>query len=100
MTTLTSKNELKKSVCEKLIALNETIENAKKEMDALKTQLFNDMKSNNINKLENEKVLINFINETFRNDIDKKTLQEKYKKVYNEVLKITSVKEHLSIKVK
>ena len=95
-----TKNGLNKSTTTKIIELTSVIDNAKKELEKIKNDLFKEMKNKNIDKIDNDLLLINLIGETFRNDIDKIKLKEKYQKAYNECQKITSVKEHLSIKVK
>lgn len=66
----------------------------------LRKKLLTTMKKNNITKIENDNILISYVDETTREDFDKKKLKQEQPKVYNKYIKIVSVKSSLRIKLK
>lgn len=80
------------------------LEKQKKEIEQqeneLRQKILIAMEKNNITKIENDNILISYVDETTREDLDKKKLKQEQPKVYNKYIKIISVKSSLRIKLK
>lgn len=97
-------DNLKQNELAKVRDLFYKLEKQKKEIEQqeneLRRNLLIAMEKNNITKIENDNILISYVDETTREDLDKKKLKQEQPKVYNKYIKIIPVKSSLRIKLK
>lgn len=72
----------------------------KEQEEQLKQRILDEMKANNIVKIDTDDLTINYVAETYREDFDKTKFKKENPKLYDEYIKITPVKENIRIKVK
>lgn len=85
-----------------LLCLKKQENMLKLEIDKVKQQLLDYMKSNNLDKIEDDVFggYISLKSELEKIIVDVKKLQNDFPEVYNNSIKISTVKEHLEIKTK
>ena len=83
-----------------LIVKEREAKKAKEEYEALKAELLQAMEKNNVIKIENDVLLINYIAPTESERLDTKALKENCPELYDEFVTFTKVKSSVRIKVK
>lgn len=72
----------------------------KDQEEQLKQKILEEMQANNIIKIDTPELLINYINETYRETFDSKLFKEQNPELYDAYVKISPVKASIRIKVK
>lgn len=72
----------------------------KEQEEQLKQKILDEMKANNIIKIDTDDLTINYVAETYREDFDKTKFKKEKPDLYDDYIKITTVKENIRIKVK
>ena len=72
----------------------------KEQEEQLKQKILDEMKANNIIKIDTDDLTINYVAETYRESFDSKLFKEQNPDLYDAYVKISPVKENIRIKVK
>ena len=94
--TATLDNNVTKQIAE----FETQIKAIKKQEDELKQSILEAMKENNIIKIDNDNLTINFVAGHGQERFDTKAFKEENKMIYDEYVKIVHVKDSVRIKVK
>lgn len=83
-----------------IIAYEKALKELKAKYDDIKTKLLAEMEANNILKVDSDILTVSYIASTDRETFDSKKLREDMPDIYDEYVKITTVKPSVRIKVK
>lgn len=83
-----------------LINLEKRIQKLKETQDKYKSAILDEMRKNNIYKLETDSILLSYIAPTTRETFDSKTLKQYHPDIYDAHINISEVKDSLRIKIK
>lgn len=72
----------------------------KEEEEKIKKAILDEMEAKNIIKLENDDLLISYVAPTDRETFDSKTFKLDHQDMYDDYVKMTSVKSSIRVKVK
>lgn len=97
---LTNDNLIPKSTENQIIKLEKKIAELKKAQDEMRAKLFDEMQKRNIRKIETDKLTITLIDETTRESFDTKKFREENRDLYDEYVKLSTVKASIRIGVK
>ncbi len=85
---------------QKIAEFERQVKAIKEQEDQLKETILNEMKAQNIIKLDTPELSISYIDESFREQFDSKRFKEQNPNLYDEYVKISPVKASIRIKVK
>lgn len=91
---------LAKEAVNKLIAFEKAIKEAKAKEDALKAEILAEMESRGILKIDTEELLITYVAECERESFDSKAFRDDFPELYDDYVKMTTVKPSIRIKVR
>ena len=101
---LTTKNDntatLESTAVDKLIAFERAIKEAKAKEEALKAEILAEMEERGILKIETDELTITYVAETERETFDTKAFRDEYAELYDDYVKMTTVKPSIRIKVR
>lgn len=97
---LTSDNLLPIETENKIATVMKQLAELKEAEKTLKEALLGEMQRRNIKKIDTPKLTITYVDETTKEDFDKKAFREAHKDLYDEYAKITPVKAYVKIGVK
>lgn len=97
---LTSDNLLPIETENRIATVMKQLADLKEAEKILKESLLEEMQKRNIKKIDTPKLTITYVDETTKEDFDKKAFKEAHKDLYDEYAKITSVKAYVKIGVK
>lgn len=84
----------------KIAEFEKTVKLIKAQEDELKAAIMDEMKANNIIKLETPDLIINYIEPSYRETFQTAGFRADYPALYDEYVKISPVKASIRIKVK
>lgn len=87
-------------VAQKIVDIETQIKELKAAEDELKAALLNEMETKSILKIDNDVLSITYIASTDREIFDSKALREEKPDIYDEYVKLSTVKPSIRIKVK
>lgn len=93
-------NELPLSVQNGIVELEKTIVELKKQQNALKEALLDEMQKRGIKKIDTPKLTITVIDETTKETFDSKYFRADHRDLYDDYVKISDVKAYVKIGVK
>jgi len=96
----TNDNELPLSVQNGIVELEKTIVELKKQQNALKETLLDEMQKRGIKKIDTPKLTITVIDETTKETFDSKSFRADHRDLYDDYVKISDVKAYVKIGVK
>lgn len=85
---------------QKIAEFERQVKAIKEQEDQLKETILNEMKAQNIIKLDTPELSISYIAESFREQFDSKRFKEQNQDLYDEYVNMTPVKASIRIKVK
>jgi predicted phage-related endonuclease len=85
---------------EKIVRFETAMKKLKQQEDELKEAILNEMQSKNILKIDTPEFMINFIASSDRETFDSKKFKEEHQDLYDEYVKMTSVKPSVRVKLK
>lgn len=91
---------LDKETSKKIAEFERTLKNIKEQEDLLKKAILEEMEANDILKLETDDLVVSYIGSSDRETFDSKTFRVNHQELYDEYVKISSVKPSIRIKVK
>lgn len=83
-----------------IVAYEKAMKELKAKYDEIKAKLLDEMEANNILKVDSDILTVSYIASTDRETFDSKRLREDMPDIYDEYVKITTVKPSVRIKVK
>lgn len=92
--------ELAKDAVDTIVTIENEIKKLKELQDNYKEELLNAMEQNNIIKLETDELTITYVAPTDRETFDSKTFKADHQDLYDEYVKMSSVKSSVRLKVK
>lgn len=93
-------NILEEETSKKIAEFERQIKEIKVKEDELKQAILEEMESKNIIKLDTDDLTISYVAPSDRETLDSKTLKAEHQDLYDEYVKITTVKSSIRIKVK
>jgi hypothetical protein len=97
---LTSDNLLPIETENRIATVVKQLNELKEAEKVLKESLLIEMQKRNIKKIDTPKLTITYVDETTKEDFDKKAFKEAHKDLYDEYAKISPVKAYVKIGVK
>ena len=91
---------LSPGVAEQIKVLENIARKTKERLDGFKKDIIEEMEANGIIKLENDKIVITYIQPTDRETLDGKALKAELPEIYDSYVKMSPVKASVRIKVK
>lgn len=91
---------LAKETINTIITIENEIKKLKELQDSYKEELLKGMEENNIIKLETEELMITYVAPTDRETFDSKTFKAEHQDLYDEYVKMSTVKSSVRLKVK
>lgn len=88
------------SAIETLVLYETSIKKLKEEQDKLKQAILEEMQNKNIIKIDTDRLTVNYIAETARETFDSKEFRKEHEELYNEYIKLTSVKPSIRLRLK
>lgn len=85
---------------QKIAEFENQIKFLKEQEEILKQKILDEMKSNNIIKIDTKELAVTYVAETYRETFDSKLFKEQNPDLYDAYVKISPVKESIRIKVK
>ena len=85
---------------QKIAEFENQIKILKEQEEILKQAILEEMKSNNIIKIDTKELAVTYVAETYRETFDNKLFKEHNPDLYDAYVKISPVKESIRIKVK
>ena len=87
-------------VAEKIVKFETAMKQLKKQEDELKDAILKEMEDKNIIKLDTDDLAITYVAGTDRETFDSKKFKEDHQDLYDEYIKMSSVKAQIRLKVK
>lgn len=97
---ITKDGALSTTVSVEIAEFEKKIKELKAQEDELKEQILNEMQAHNLIKLETDDLVISYVDSYDKESFDKNKLKEDYPKLYDEYIKMSTVKPSIRIKVK
>lgn len=91
---------LNRSISLRIAELENKLKEIQEQEKELKEAILLEMQNKNIIKLETSEIAITYVDETTREDFDKKLFREQNPDLYDAYVKISTVKPSIRIKVK
>nr|DAL31293.1 MAG TPA_asm: hypothetical protein [Caudoviricetes sp.] len=91
---------LRQDIAIKIFEFEKKAKEIKQKEDELKKIILEEMEAKNITKLEDENMSISYVAPTTRETFDSKTFKNDFGELYDNYVKITSVKSSIRIKLK
>lgn len=91
---------LVKDAVDTIVTIENEIKRLKELQDNYKEELLNAMEQNNIIKLETDELAITYVAPTDRETFDSKAFKAEHQDLYDEYVKMSSVKSSVRLKVK
>lgn len=91
---------LVKDAVNTIVAIENEMKKLKEMQDNYKEELLNAMEQNNIIKLETDELVITYVAPTDRETFDSKAFKAEHQDLYDEYVKMSSVKSSVRLKVK
>lgn len=92
--------QLDQTTIQTLVEFERMAKQIKEQEDELKRQILEAMERNGIIKIDSPDLLINYISETDRETFDSKRFRAEYPELYDDFVKLSTVKPSIRIKVK
>ena len=92
--------KLDQTTIQTLVEFERMAKQIKEQEDELKRQILEAMERNGIIKIDSPDLLINYIAETDRETFDSKRFRAEYPELYDDFVKLSTVKPSIRIKVK
>ena len=96
----TNDNEIPLAVQNGIVELEKTIVELKKQQNALKEALLEEMQKRGIKKIDTPKLTITVIDETTKETFDSKKFRADHRDMYDDYVNISNVKAYVKIGVK
>ena len=97
---ITKDGALSTTVSVAIAEFEKKIKELKKQEDELKEQIIKEMNEKGLIKVETNELIISYINSYDKETFDKNKLKEDYPKLYDEYVRMSTVKPSIRIKVK
>lgn len=97
---ITKDGALSTTVSVAIAEFEKKIKELKAQEDELKEQILSEMQAHNLIKLETDDLVISYVDSYDKESFDKNKLKEDYPKLYDEYIKMSTVKPSIRIKVK
>lgn len=91
---------LDKETSQKIAEFEKTIKDMQEKEKALKEAILSEMQAKNIIKIDTEELTLTYVAPTTREDFKKDEFREQHPNLYDDFVKMTSIKASLRIKVK
>lgn len=92
--------QLDQTTLQTLINFERVAKQIKEQEEELKKQILAEMEKRGILKIDNDQLTITYIAETDRETFDSKEFRSQYPELYDDFVKITTVKPSIRMKVK
>lgn len=91
---------LTEGTAEKIVEFERIVKDIKEKEEALKSAILEEMRANNLIKLETDELILTYVAPTTRESLDSKALRAELPQIYDTYCKLSTVKESLRIKIK
>lgn len=91
---------LNSEVSQKYAMFEKQMKELKAKQDEFKEQILKEMKDKQILKLDTPEMTISFVDETFKESFDSKKFKQDHEDMYNDYVKLSSVKASVRVKLK
>ena len=96
---LTSDNLMPIETQNKILSIEKQLTELKKAEELLKSALLEEMTKRNIKKIETERLVITYVDESTRETFDSKRFKEEHKVMYDQYARISPTKAYIKIGV-
>lgn len=93
-------NTIAKEIEKRIISIEKKMKQLKEQQDELKVALLHEMEVRNIIKIETDSLVVSYVAPTDRESFDSKKFREDYPDLYDDYVKISTVKSSIRVKVK
>lgn len=91
---------LTEGTAEKIVEFERIVKDIKEKEEALKSAILEEMRANNLIKLETDELILTYVAPTTRENLDSKALRAELPQIYDTYCKLSTAKESLRIKIK
>lgn len=93
-------NTIAKEIEKRIISIEKKMKQLKEQQDELKVALLHEMEVRNIIKIETDSLVVSYVAPTDRESFDSKKFREDFPVLYDDYVKISTVKSSIRVKVK